>query len=62
MFQLETQNIRFNYRIMCSKGCWDQTSPKVIQDHLGSLSVKKLMNCKNSYTITIIIIITIIYY
>ena len=38
--QLETQNIRFNYRDICSKGCWNQGSPKVIQGHLGSPSVK----------------------
>ena len=40
MMQVEMQNIRFNYMAICSKGCWDQRSPKVIQGHLGSLSVK----------------------
>ena len=51
MFQLETQNIRFNYRDICSKGCWNQGSPKVIQGHLESPSVKNKINCNNSYTI-----------
>ena len=37
MFQLETTNTRFEYLAICSKG---QMSPKVIQGHLVSLSVK----------------------
>ena len=40
MFQLETPNIKFKHLDICSKGYWDQRSPKVIQSHLGSLSVK----------------------
>ena len=40
MFQLETPNTRFKYLAICSKGDWGQMSPKVIQGHLGSLSVK----------------------
>ena len=40
MFQLEATNIRFEPLAICSKGCWGQKSPKVIQGHLGSLSVK----------------------
>ena len=40
MFELETPNIIFNYRAIFSKGCWGQSSPKFIQGHLGSLSVK----------------------
>ena len=40
MFQLETTNIRFEHLGICSKGCWGQKSPKVIQGHLGSVSVK----------------------
>ena len=40
MFQLETPNIRFKHRDICSKEYWGQRSPKVIQGHLGSLSVK----------------------
>ena len=47
MFQLETQNIRFNYRDICSKGCWNQGSPKVIQGHLGvSVKNKLIAKCK----------------
>ena len=40
MFQLETTNIRLEHLDICSKECWGQKSPKVIQGHLGSLSVK----------------------
>ena len=40
MFQLETTNIIFEYLERCSKGYWGQWSPKVIQGHLRSLSVK----------------------
>ena len=40
MFQLETPNTRFEYLVICSKGYWCQMSPKVIQGHLGSRSVK----------------------
>ena len=40
MFQIETKNIRFEHLVICSKGCWGQKSSKVIQGHLGSLSVK----------------------
>ena len=40
MFQLETANIRFKHRVICSKGYWGSRSPKVIQGHLGSLSAK----------------------
>ena len=47
MFQLEAANIRFEPLAICSKGCWGQKSPKVIQGHLGSLSVKN--NCNTSY-------------
>ena len=41
MFQLKTTNIRFERLDICSKGCWGQKSPKVIQGYLGSLSIKK---------------------
>ena len=40
MFQLEITNIRFEHLAICSKGSCGQKSPKVIQGHLGSLSVK----------------------
>ena len=40
MFQLETRNIRFEHLDICSKECWAQKSPNIIQGHLGSLSVK----------------------
>ena len=40
MFQPETKNIRFEHLVICSKGFWGQKSTKVIQGHLGSLSVK----------------------
>ena len=40
MFQLETTNIRFKHLDICSKGYWGQRSPKVIQGHLRSLSVR----------------------
>ena len=40
MFQLETTNIRFEHLVISSKGCGGQKSPKVIQGHLGSLSIK----------------------
>ena len=40
MIQLETPNIRFKYLDICSVGYWGQRSPKVIQGHLGSLSIK----------------------
>ena len=40
MFQLETTNIRFKHLDICSKGYWGQSSPRVIQGHLGSLSLK----------------------
>ena len=40
MFQLETPNTRFEYLVICFKGYWCQMSPKVIQCHLGSRSVK----------------------
>ena len=40
MFQLETPNIGFEHLAICSKGYWGQRSPKIIQGHLGSLSVK----------------------
>ena len=40
MFQLETANIRFEHLAIYSKDCWGQKSPKVIQGHLGLLSVK----------------------
>ena len=40
MFQLERTNIRFEHLAICFKGCRGQKSPKVIQGHLGSLSVK----------------------
>ena len=40
MFQLKTTTIRFEHLAICSKGCWGQKSPKVIQDQLGSLNVK----------------------
>ena len=40
MFQLETTNIKFEHLVICCKGCWGQKSPKVIQGHLRSLSVK----------------------
>ena len=41
MFHLETPNSRFEYLAICSKGYSGQMSPKVIQGHLGSLSVEK---------------------
>ena len=40
MFQLETPNIRLKHLDICSKGHWGQRSSKVIQGHLGPLSVK----------------------
>ena len=40
MFQIETPNILFIHLDICSKGCWGQRSPEVIQGHQGSLSVK----------------------
>ena len=40
MFQLETTNIRFEHLDKCSKGYSGQRSPKVIQGHLGSLSLE----------------------
>ena len=40
MFQVETANIRFKHRAICSKDYWGHRSPNVIQGHLGSLSVK----------------------
>ena len=40
MFHLKNKNIRFEHLDICSKGCLGQKSPKVIQGHLGSLSVK----------------------
>ena len=40
MFHIETTNNRFEHLVICSKGCWGQKSPKVIQGHLWSLSVK----------------------
>ena len=40
MFQLEQTNIGFEHLVISSKGFWLQKSPKVIQGHLGSLSVK----------------------
>ena len=40
MFQLETSNIRFKHRDIYSNGNCGERSPKVIQGHLGSLSVK----------------------
>ena len=40
MFRLETPNIRFKHLAACSKGYWGQRSPKIIQGHLGSLTVK----------------------
>ena len=40
MFQLETENIKFEHLVICCKGCLGQKSPKVIQGHLGSPSVK----------------------
>ena len=40
MFQLETPNTRIEHLAICSKGYWGQISPKVIQGHLGSLTVK----------------------
>ena len=50
MFQLETTNIKFEYLVICCKGCLGQKSPKVIQGHLGSLSVRNKNNCNTSYT------------
>ena len=44
MFQLETPNLRVEHLRICSKGYWDQRSPKVIRGHLGSLSVKNKIN------------------
>ena len=35
-----TTNIIFEHLVISSKGFWGQKSPKVIQGHLGSLSVK----------------------
>ena len=40
MFQLQTTNIRFKHLDICSKVSGVQRSPKVIQGHQGSLSVK----------------------
>ena len=40
MFQEETPNNRFKYLDTGCKGHCGQRSPKVIQDHLGSLGVK----------------------
>ena len=40
MFKLERPSIRFSHLDKCSKGYWGQRSPKVIQGHLRSLSVK----------------------
>ena len=40
MFRLETPKIRFKHMAVCSKGYWGQRSPKIIQGHLGSLTVK----------------------
>ena len=40
MFQLETPNIRFKHLGICSKRYWGQSSPMIIQGHLGSLSVR----------------------
>ena len=40
MFQIETPNILFKHLDICSKGCWGQRSPQVIQGHHGSLSLK----------------------
>ena len=40
MFLLETPNIRLKHLDIGYKRYWGQRSPKVIQDHLGSLSVK----------------------
>ena len=40
MFWLETPNIRFKHLAVGSKGYWGQRSPKIIQGHLGSLTVK----------------------
>ena len=40
MFLLETPNIRLKHLDICCKSYWGQRSPKVIQGHLGSLSVK----------------------
>ena len=40
MFQLETPNIILKHLDISSKGYWGQRSPKVIQGHLGSISVK----------------------
>ena len=42
MFQLQAPNIRFNHLDTCFKGYWVQRSPKVIQGHQGSLSVKNI--------------------
>ena len=40
MFQIEAPNIGFEHLAKSSKGYWGQRSPKIIQGHLGSLSVK----------------------
>ena len=40
MFQLEITNFKFEHLVICCKGCWGQRSPKIIQGHLMSLSVK----------------------
>ena len=40
MLQLEKPSIRFGHLDTYSKGYWGQRSPKVIQGHLRSLSVK----------------------
>ena len=48
MFKLETPNIKFEYMNSCSKRFWGQRSPKVIQSHQGSLSVKNKKNCNIS--------------
>ena len=40
MLQLEKPSIRFGNLDKYSKGYWGQRSPKIIQGHLRSLSVK----------------------
>ena len=40
MFQIEAPNIGFEHLAKSCKGYWGQRSPKIIQGHLGSLSVK----------------------
>ena len=40
MFELQTQNIKFEHLDTCSKGFWGLRSPEAIQGHQGSLSVK----------------------